>query len=348
MAKLKSLPFVKCGKVFDTNLPDSLDMSMPPIVLGEVKVEVPDQRNVSVLVKFSEFIEFALLGLNPKLSIVYRLVRVNQRSNDAQILQEWEFLFESARVNEVGNLTTNQPTVLTVCDCLEAGSSGPITYRLEITQIDTNSLNNLEIVNKSITATVLDEQTEDNHHRMRRGPRGPLLFLDRNFSLPKKTASGEPFIACGKSFNPVLPLRLTANEPPVVLTQVSVRPEAVKNPCVLVNFSGFLTSILRNADFSNLTFRLVKSRTDGSGRTVLQTWPFLREFVSDTNIKEPIVFNFCDCLDDKADAAILYTFELIEVALSRQSSYNITQKSMIAQVYSGIDQQKKTNRKETK
>lgn len=346
MVRMKSLPFLKCGKVFDPPLPDALDLSMPPIVLGEVKVDVVDQRNVCVLVTFSEFIEFALLGLNPKLLILYRLVRLNHHSSDAQILQEWEFLFESARADEIANLTTNQPTVLTVCDCLDTGIRGPITYRLEISQIDMNSLENLEIVNKSISATVLDEQTEDNDATMRRGTRGPLLFLDRNFSLPKKPASGQPIVACGRVFNPVLPTRLTVNDPPIVLTQVSVRSEVVKNPCVMVNFSGFLTSILRNADFSNLTFRLVRSRMDSSGRKVLQTWPFLREFVSDTNIKEPIVFNFCDCLDDKSDSAILYTFELIEATLSQQSSYNITQKSMTAQVYTGIDQQKKTNRKE--
>ncbi|WP_458025798.1 DUF4489 domain-containing protein [Pseudalkalibacillus sp. Hm43] len=313
-------------------------------------MEVPnqrDERNVCVLVTFSEFINFALLGLNPKLSIIYRFVRMNHGSHDAQILQEYEFLFESARADEVANVTTNQPTVLTVCDCMDKGTSGSFTYRLEITQIDSNSLENLEIVNKSITATVLDEQTENNDIQMRRGPRGPLLFLDRNFSLPKKTTNGQAFVACGRVFNPVLPLRLSVSDPPVVLTQVTVRPEVVKKPCVLVNFSGFLTSILRNADFSNLTFRLVKSRTDGSGRKVLQTWPFLREFVSDTNIKEPIVFNFCDCLDDvKADAEILYTFELIEATLSQQSSYNITQKSMTAQVYTGIDQQKRSNHKE--
>ncbi|MGM7684820.1 DUF4489 domain-containing protein [Cytobacillus sp. Hm23] len=141
----------------------------------------------------------------------------------------------------------------------------------------------------------------------------------------------EPFVECGKVFNPVLPLQLTEDDPPVVLTQVFVNTEKIKDANVLINFSGFIATQLREERFGKFRFRLQKCYVGYSHSETLMEWPFTREFVNDTNIKEPIVFNFCDNIS--SNKRFSYKFELISVDLSEKSSYNIIQKSMTAQIF---------------
>lgn len=304
--------YIKCGKVYKTELPDNLDKSEPPIVLAEISINTKYIPRAFVLVKFSTFINFTLLGLNPKLNITYRLVRKNVCSEHAQILQEWEFGFASLDTLEIANLDTNQPTVLSYCDCLDKYTSNRIIYRLEIVQIETNNVKSYGLNNKSITATVI---------------RG----------LKRCSKRYLPYIKCGKVFNPVLPLHLTKEDKPIVLTQLTINAES-DNTCVLINFSSFITSVLREGRFNNLTFRLVRTCSDCT-TMVLKEWPFRRAFVNDTNIKEPLVYNYCECLNCKFNLSCTYKIQLVEAELSKESFYNISQKSMTAQVYLGKDQQ---------
>jgi hypothetical protein len=157
MDRSSDLSFLKCGKVFNPELPLQLDRSEQPILLGEVRVNTQPFKRPCVLIKFSEFINFSLLGLNPKITIFYRLVRESGRKKTAQILEEWEFAFESLEALEVANLDTNQPTVLNFCDCSVHPINGNVTYKLEIIQIETNNVENYGITNKSITAVILNE-----------------------------------------------------------------------------------------------------------------------------------------------------------------------------------------------
>lgn len=307
-----NVSYVKCGKVFQPDLPNQLDPSEPPILLAEVTVDIKHIPRPCVLVKFSEFINLTIFGLNPKLNILFRLVREDKCLKYAQILQEWEFEFESSEPIEIANIDANQPTVLNYCDCLDHNANDSFTYRLEIVQIETNNVRSYGITNKSITATVISE-----------------FNYNKNFL---------PFVKCGAVFNPVLPLQLNKNDQPVILTQLTINIKKNSNTCILVNFSSFITSILKEADFNDLTFRLVKTCSN-STTEVLREWPFRRAFVNDTNIKEPLVYNFCECLNSKFDMCCTYTIELVEVNLSNNSYYNITQKSMTAQVYYGTDQQ---------
>ena len=150
---------------------------------------------------------------------------------------------------------------------------------------------------------------------------------------PKKFV---PFVICGKVFNPVLPQHLSKKDPPIILTQATVRTEGVSNLNILIDFSGFVTSTLREERFNHLVFQLVRSSHKHNTTEVLREWPFLREFVSDTEIKEPVVYDFCESIPVKDDT-FTYTFKLVEVNLSEQSSYNITNKSMTAQVFRGQD-----------
>lgn len=152
--------FVKCGKVFEPEIPFELNLSEPPIVLAEVRINPGDFERPCVFLKFSEFIAFSLLGLNPQLSILYRLVREDGTIHYPQILEEWAFEVEAAEIREVGDLVTSQPTVLSFCDCFGHHKKETVTYRLEIAQIVTNNVRTLDITNKSFIATLLNQAPE--------------------------------------------------------------------------------------------------------------------------------------------------------------------------------------------
>lgn len=310
MDRQNYISFTKCGKILQPDLPNELDASEPSIVLAVVTVNTKDIPRPCVLIKFSEFINFSLLGLNPKLNILYRLIRKDKCSKYAQILQEWQFEFESSEILEIANLDTNQPTVLTFCDCLDQYVGDSITYRLEIVQIQTNNVRSYGLTNKSITATVMSEAW--NHI---------------------------PFVKCARVFDPVLPIQLSKENQPVVLAQLTIIIEKNYSTSILVNFSSFITSILKEGRFNDLTFRLVKTYTD-SATEVLKEWSFRRAFVNDTNIKEPLVYNYCECLNSKFNTCCTYAIELVKAELSEKSSYNISQKSMTAQVYCSTYQQR--------
>lgn len=157
MRKKRHSSFIKCGKTFDINIPLQLDESEPPIVLAEVTLNKKLVNRPCVLLQYSEFIKFSLFGLNPKIFIVYRLVRESCKKNNAEILQEWEFELVTPEVLEGGNLTTSQPTVLNFCDCLDGTKSEKLTYKLEIIQIETNNVSNFAITNKTFSANLLNQ-----------------------------------------------------------------------------------------------------------------------------------------------------------------------------------------------
>lgn len=142
-----------------------------------------------------------------------------------------------------------------------------------------------------------------------------------------------PFMKCGKVFNPVWPLQLDKSDAPVKLAQVTVDLQSIQQPtCMLIDFSSFVTSILREERFVDLAFALVRT-CDGRQRPkVLQVWPFRRTFGNDMNIKEPVVFDFCDCLKS-THRRCTYSMYLIRASVSEQTSYDITNKSINAQVY---------------
>lgn len=158
--KKVEFPFVKCGKVFEPELPDQLRPYEPSILLAEVRVNPKKRSRPCILVKYSEFITLSFLGLNPKLTLTYRLVRETNSNEKAQILEEWDFGFDSLEVFEVTTVDTNQPTVLTFCDCLDDEMDEDIIYKLEIVQIDTNSVKNFAITNQLITATVIQGEVQ--------------------------------------------------------------------------------------------------------------------------------------------------------------------------------------------
>jgi hypothetical protein len=147
----------------------------------------------------------------------------------------------------------------------------------------------------------------------------------------KKTNA--PFLECGKVFNPILPLQLSRKDVSVKLAQVTLNFDEMENPCLLITFSCFITSILRGERFNDLVFALVKSCDEHSRPEVIKVWPFRRVFEADMNTKEPVVFAYCDCISTEGETGCTYTMELVRAHLSEQSSYDITNKILTAQVF---------------
>ncbi|WP_270181300.1 DUF4489 domain-containing protein [Alkalihalobacillus sp. CinArs1] len=139
-----------------------------------------------------------------------------------------------------------------------------------------------------------------------------------------------PFIACGKVFNPVLPFELSQDDRPVPLTRVSITVKSSLPTNVLINFSCFITSALREAGaFNNLVFRLV--RECSSMKVPLREYSFQRQLPSPTDIKEPLVYNFCD--ENPPMRTCTYTLFLVKANVSKSSFYDITNKSMTGLVF---------------
>lgn len=157
-----------------------------------------------------------------------------------------------------------------------------------------------------------------------------------NLKKVKQDNSPAPFVVCCRVFHPVLPLQLDQSEPPVKLAQLTINLDGIRKPCILITFSAFVTSILREERFNDLVFRLVRTCDDHSAKEIIQEWPFRRVFANDINAKEPVVYDVCDCLSKRHSKICTYTFELAAVNISEQSSYDLTQKSMTAQVYESI------------
>ncbi|MCA0982926.1 DUF4489 domain-containing protein [Halobacillus yeomjeoni] len=336
MNKISSLPFAQCGDTFQPTLPEQWSRGEPPILLGSVAINPKFIERPHVLLKFSEFFQFTLVGLSPKLKITYRLSKEVKNEDRKEILNEWEFQFAAAE-EDFGNLDTNQPTVLNYCDRLDKEGKNSTTYRIEIIEIQRKNVKRLDITNTSFTATVISGQGEPsrpyNGNRVRRYPSKlhPSIYeISRMQHLQNGNPNNPPFIGCGKTFNPVLPQSLNRGMAPVLLAEVTVNTQKTSQSGTLLTFSSFIKSILRQDHFNHLKFRLVRICLPSGKRDVLMEWPFLREFPSDTDINEPLVYNFCDRY---TKTICKYRMELVEARLSVQSSFDISNKSLTAQVF---------------
>lgn len=321
--------YVKCGKVLNGDLPLQLASFEPPLVLGEVTVDPRKVKDPCVLLQFSQFNRFHVLGPSPQIYILYRLVRESRRDVYPQILQTWEFEIDIA---SAGDLDTNRPNVFSYCDCLGCSESDVVTYRFEIAEIETNKTDVLSNTNESFTATLLSKE-QMQCDKSGRGKRSSSCFENQTLHPKAKT---DAYADCGRVFHPVLPQQLTNEEPPVPLAQVTIDTHDFNGSCFLITFSAFIKSILSSGGFNNLVFRLVRTCHHDSTREVLNQWPFRRVFPSAIILDEPVVFRYCDCLPNHTKECVTYTMELVMVNVSEQSSYDIRQVSMTAQVFTTI------------
>lgn len=309
MNKQKKYEGIRCGRVFDPQLPFELASYEPPIKLAQIILDMPSRSQTHVQLKFSEFISFTLAIFNPKLALTYRLVRysyIDYRC-ESEILQEWAFGLEGTRLLEINNVATIQPTVLNYVDTLMNWEAKRYTYELQLTTIETSNVLEYALINKSFIATYISQETYDR--------RDPTTYLVN-----------------GNVKNPLLPLSLTPQDNPVSLAEVMTKKATDREENVFINFSGFVTSNLKGTYFNDLVFKLIKVRQDGCV-VPLDQWAFRRAFINQTEIKEPIVYNYCDTLQACTGEQWTYKMLLVDARLSEESFYDITNKSLTAQVY---------------
>lgn len=318
--------YVKCGKVFDGELPLQLAPYEPPLVMGEVTVDPRTVEDPCVLLQFSQFNQFLVLGPTPEIYILYRLVLESCHDSYPQILQTWEFEVDIA---SAGDLDTNQPNVFSYCDCLGCFGLDEVTYRFEIAEIETTNTEVLRNTNESFTATIVSKEQMQCKKSGMGMPESP--YFEKQAFHPK--GETEPYADCGLVFYPVLPLQLTNEEPPVPLAQVTIDTHDFREASFLITFSAFIKSILSPGGFNNIVFRLVRTCHHDSTTEILNEWPFRRVFPSAIILDEPVVFRYCDCLTKHTKEVCTYTMELVRVSVAEQSSYDIRQVSMTAQVF---------------
>ena len=155
-----SMPFLNCGKVFKVNLPKELTNNESPINLAAVKVNTRKIEMPCILVNYSQNLEFEVSGLNPTLSILYRLVRRSNYTRKVRVLEEWNFRGSEIFPTVVqDDISTIEPLVLNFCDCLEDNSDEPLIYILQIKEIVTNNTT-FNITNQEISAIASSGESE--------------------------------------------------------------------------------------------------------------------------------------------------------------------------------------------
>lgn len=155
-----------------------------------------------------------------------------------------------------------------------------------------------------------------------------------------QTDSGMPFLNCGKVFKVNLPDVLNRNDPPINLAAVKVNIRNIEMPCVLFNYSQLLEFEI--SDFNpalSIVYRLVRSSNHARKIRVLEEWNFRASevfptMVQDINTIEPLVLNFCDCLNKISDESIIYILQIKEI-MTNNTTFNITNQEISAIVSCG-------------
>ncbi|RBW67899.1 DUF4489 domain-containing protein [Bacillus taeanensis] len=156
---MQTIPFLNCGKVFKVNLPKKLMNNDPPINLAAVKVNPRNIEMPCVLFNYSQILEFEIFGLNPSLSIVYRLVRKSNHTGKIKVLEKWTYKASEIFPTVVQNIKSIEPLVLNFCDCLDDRSNKSFTYIVQIEEIIVNNAT-FNITNQEISAIVSCGESE--------------------------------------------------------------------------------------------------------------------------------------------------------------------------------------------
>ena len=150
-----------------------------------------------------------------------------------------------------------------------------------------------------------------------------------------------PFLNCGKIRKVKLPAKLTKHDKAINLAEVSVNLRKAKAPCILLNYSQILEfNIFDSNPLLKIVYRLVcQSHTTGRSR-ILEEWTFKAAEVVPTNVQqnintiEPLVLNYCDCLDDRCEQSFTYIVQLAEID-SNNTTFRITTQDISAIVSRG-------------
>jgi hypothetical protein len=148
--------------------------------------------------------------------------------------------------------------------------------------------------------------------------------------------SGMPFLKCGKVFNVKVPNRITKKDLPIVLAAVSVNTKNIQMPCVLVNYSQVLQFDIFDFNPSlSIVYRLVRQSNRTGKPKLLEEWNFRASEIFPTRVRgdintiEPLVLNFCDCLENDNEDSFTYIVQIADIA-SNNAAFRITNQEISA------------------
>ncbi|MCF6137432.1 DUF4489 domain-containing protein [Pseudalkalibacillus berkeleyi] len=147
---------------------------------------------------------------------------------------------------------------------------------------------------------------------------------------------------CGQVRKTNLPKQLTKNDPPITLAKVTADIGSLRNPCVLFNYSQFISFRLNGPNpIISLTYRLTRTSPVSEEPIILEEWIFKGKEVIPTpapplNTIEPLVTNFCDCNVPRSNDLLTYTFQLVEVT-TNNAIYDISNQEVSAIMICGSE-----------
>lgn len=315
----QEVAFIKCGKVFSPKLPDELSPIQKPIELASVTIDTNLLKAPIVNLTYTSFTEriqtVSEVGVSPLLILVYRLVRKNIQTGKSKILNQWifqrEFLSGTRQKAEV-----NEPVVYKFCDDLTCSDGEIFNYTMQLVRIVTLNTT-FEIVNQGITAKV---------------------YTGCHFD---EDSSDLPILKCGKTFNPDLNRCITRNDRPIKLAEVKINPKDIKNPCVDITYSSFITIDFLGIDvfirLLRIKYRLTRQCNNCDTKQVLNEWDFLLNLNFEEGLEffrffdnSPTVLAQCDCDIPLNDSCCIYTIEIAELEMSQGVVLEIPYKSITA------------------
>ncbi|QHE51517.1 DUF4489 domain-containing protein [Pontibacillus sp. HMF3514] len=146
-----------------------------------------------------------------------------------------------------------------------------------------------------------------------------------------------PTLTCGRVFREVS----SSRKAPIKLAEVTVEPSNIKNSCFLINYSkNFTFQIMAENPEISITYQLVRSITNQT--TLLDEWLFSGSEIIPTPVEtiktiEPLVLNFCDCLEDTVNPPITYTYQISNFTTTN-TSFEILSQEISAIRISGEEQ----------
>lgn len=157
--------------------------------------------------------------------------------------------------------------------------------------------------------------------------------------------SGQPTLTCGEVSNVHLSNELTEKDRPITLATVQVHTDKIKRPCVLINSSSLQEIITFGSNPTlSLVFRLVRFSHRIQKRKILEEWTLSAAELLPTPIEvdtlsiQPLVLNFCDCLNEGHDTSFTYLLQLAAVDLNN-IKVDITNQEFSAIVSPGESEQ---------
>lgn len=153
------MPVLYCGRINEVDLPNELTEKDKPINLAEVKVNTRNMKMPCVLINYSQNLAFEFSDFNPKLSIVYRLIRKSNHTGSRKVLESWNYRVSEVIPTIVQEVNTIEPLVLNFCDCLSNSYNKAFTYILQIAEIITDNTT-FNITNQEMSAIVSHGKAE--------------------------------------------------------------------------------------------------------------------------------------------------------------------------------------------